>query len=35
MGVNFIKKYKILVITKNCEFSTYIKIEKEIVDYLR
>ena len=34
MGVNFIKQYKILVITKNCKFSTEIKIEKENVDYV-
>ena len=34
LKLNFIKKYKIMVITKNCKFSTYIKIEKENVDYL-
>ena len=29
MGVNFIKKYEILVITKNCKFFSYIKFELE------
>ena len=35
MGVNFIKKYKILVITKNCQFFSNIKFEIENGDYLR
>ena len=35
MRVNFIKKYEILVITKNANFALKIKFEKENVDYLR
>ena len=34
-GGQFCKKYKILVITKNCKFFSSIKLEKENVDYLR
>ena len=35
MGVNFIKKYKILVNTKNCKFFSYIKFELENGEDLR
>ena len=35
MGVNFIKKYKILVISKNCEICSEIKFEIEYVQHLR
>ena len=35
MGVNFIKKYKILVISKNCEICSEIKFEIENVQHLR
>ena len=35
MGVNFTKKYKILVITKNCKFFSYIKFELENGEDLR
>ena len=35
MGVNFIKKYQILVISKNCEICSEIKFEIENVDFVR
>ena len=35
MGVNFIKKYWILVISKNCKFCGEIKFELENVEHLR
>ena len=35
MGVNFVKKYKILVISKNCEICSEIKFEIENVQHLR
>ena len=35
MGVNLIKKYKILVISKNCEICSEIKFEIENVDFVR
>ena len=34
-GGQFKKKYKILVITKNCKFCSEIKFENEKGDYLR
>ena len=35
MGVNFIKKYKILVISKNCKICSEIEFEIENVENLR
>ena len=34
-GVNFIKKYYILIISKNCKFYSYIKLEIENGENLR
>ena len=35
MGVNFIKKHKILVISTNCKICSEIKFEIENVEHLR
>ena len=35
MGFNFIKKYEILVISKNCKFCSEINFEIENVEHLR
>ena len=35
MGVNFIKKHKILVISKNCKICSKIKFEIENFDFVR
>ena len=35
MGVNFIKKHKMLVISKNCKVCSEIKFEIENVEFVR
>ena len=35
MGVNFIKKHEILIISKNCKNCIEIKFEIENVDFVR